>query len=49
MPYCFRIMEFGWCPEKFAKVAEVMGEKVDGLSTMEAAKCAIDAQQLNAI
>ena len=48
LPDCMEFARMG-APEKFAKVAEVMGEKVDGLSTMEAAKCAIDAiKQLNA-
>lgn len=31
------------CPEKFAKVAQIMGEKIDGLTTLEAAEKAFRA------
>ena len=31
------------CPERFAQVARAMGEQVDGLTTLEAARCAVDA------
>jgi alcohol dehydrogenase class IV len=33
------------CPEKFAKIAEAMGEKVEGLSVREAAILAVDLVQ----
>lgn len=47
LPDCMEFALMG-APEKFAKVAEVMGENVEGLSTMEAARVAIEAiKQLN--
>lgn len=47
LPKCMEFALMG-APEKFAKVAEVMGENVEGLSTMEAAKKAVEAiKQLN--
>lgn len=42
LPACMDFALMG-APEKFAKVAEVMGENIDGLTTMEAAKKAIEA------
>lgn len=47
LPDCMEFVLMG-TPEKFAKVAETMGENVEGLSTMEAARKAIEAiKQLN--
>ncbi len=42
LPY---VMEFNLiaCPEKFARIAEVMGESVDGLSVFDAAAKSIEA------
>ncbi len=47
LPKCMEFALMG-APEKFANVAEVMGEKIEGLTTMEAGKKAILAiKQLN--
>jgi len=39
------VMEFNYlaCPEKFAKIAELMGEDIRGLSTLEAAQISVIA------
>ncbi len=42
LPSCMEFALMG-APEKFAKVAETMGENISGLSTMEAARKAIEA------
>ena len=47
LPKCMEFAMMG-APEKFAKVAQAMGENVEGLTTMEAAKKAVQAiKQLN--
>lgn len=47
LPKCMEFALMG-APEKFAQVAAAMGEKVEGLTTMEAAKKAVQAiKQLN--
>lgn len=47
LPECMKFALMG-APEKFAKVAETMGENIQGLSTLEAAKKAVQAiVQLN--
>ncbi|MGD9567378.1 MAG: iron-containing alcohol dehydrogenase [Sedimentibacter sp.] len=47
LPKCMEFALMG-APEKFAKVAEAMGENIEGLTTMEAAKKAVEAiKQLN--
>ena len=47
LPKCMEFAMMG-APEKFAKVAEAMGENIEGLTTMEAAKKAVAAiKQLN--
>ena len=45
LPY---VMEFNLiaCPEKFARIAEVMGESVDGLSVFDAAAKAVEAVRI---
>lgn len=42
LPKCMEFALMG-APEKFAKVAEAMGENIEGLTTMEAAKKAVEA------
>jgi 1,3-propanediol dehydrogenase len=42
LPYCIEYSLIG-DPAKFARVAEALGEKVNGLSLMEAAQKAVDA------
>lgn len=47
LPRCMEFALIG-APEKFARVAEAMGENIEGLTTMEAAKKAVQAiKQLN--
>ena len=47
LPKCMEFALMG-APEKFARVAEAMGENIEGLTTMEAAKKAVSAiKQLN--
>jgi len=31
------------CPERFAQISRALGEQIDGLTTLEAARCAVDA------
>lgn len=45
LPKCMEFAMMG-APEKFAKVAEAMGENIEGLTTMEAAKKAVQAIKL---
>ena len=42
LPY---VMEFNLlaCPERFAKIAKIMGEKTDGLSVLDAAVKSVEA------
>ncbi|MDN2639832.1 iron-containing alcohol dehydrogenase [Enterococcus avium] len=42
LPYCMQYNLIA-CPERFAKIAELMGENIEGLSAIEAGQKAVDA------
>jgi alcohol dehydrogenase class IV len=42
LPYCMQYNLIA-CPERFAQIAEAMGENIEGLSVLEAAQKSIDA------